>query len=204
MFVVEVWPVVIGFIVIVAILIPCVSVLRVYSRYRKVAKALPTPRSVDQAKSVTLDEKRDRLASGLLDDWQKLPQHEIELTRHALWMAMLLEAVSDGSIDRREMNFVADLFGKLAGNIVGARPVMEAAEQILGDQRSALSEISKASGISDLSKEYILAGAFLVSVSDHTLAESETDCLGDIADALAVSQRQRKAIFQSITKRFGI
>ena len=204
MFDAEIMPIWIGLFILIAILIPCVSALRVYSRYRKVAKALPTPASIKRTKPTTLDAKRDLLATELLEDWDKLPASEIEVTRHALWTAMLLESVSDGSIDTREIDFVADLFGKLSGQVIETELTMEAAERVHGDQKAALLEISNAGGVGNASKGYILSGAFLVSLSDHALAESETDCLGDIADALAISQRDRKAIFSGITKRLGI
>lgn len=197
-------PVWIALIIIIAILIPCVSALRVYSRYRRVAKTLPAPRVIQQIKPGMLDEKRDSLASGLLTDWQNLPDHDRETTREALWTAMLLEAVSDGNIDPRELEFVADLFERMGSDGAGREPVVEAAERVHGDQKAALRAISGASAISDPGKEYILAGAFLVSLSDHALAESETDCMGDIADALAISQRDRKAMFKGITKRLDV
>jgi len=151
-----------------------------------------------------LDEKRSLLAATLLEGWSEIPADEIEITRHALWTAMLLEAASDGSIDHREMRFVADLFGQMAGNEIDFRPVIKAAELVQSDQKTALSEISKACRVSRSSKEHILAGAFLVSVSDHALTESETYCLGNIADALSINQRDRKVIFEDITNRFGI
>ncbi|MGI9382650.1 MAG: TerB family tellurite resistance protein [Methyloligellaceae bacterium] len=191
-------------IILIAILVPCIFLFILYRRYVRLAKALPDPNSIQQTQPEMLDEKRDSVASILLSDWSKVPEHEVEVTRHALWTAMLLEAASDGSIDHREMRFVADLFGQMAGKEVDFRPVIQAAELVQSDKKSALAEISKASRVSNPSKEHVLAGAFLVSVSDHALTESETDCLGAIADALAISQRNRKAIFEGITKRLGI
>lgn len=197
-------PVWIALIIIVAILIPCISALRVYSRYRRVAKTLPAPRVIQQITPGMLDEKRDALASELLADWQNLPDRDRETTREALWTAMLLEAVSDGNIDPRELDFVADLFERMGTDSAEREPVMEAAERVHGDQKAALGSLSGASAISDPAKEYILAGAFLVSLSDHALAESETDCVGDIADALAISQRDREVMLKGITKRLGV
>ena len=84
------------------------------------------------------------------------------------------------------------------------RPVIKAAELVQNDKKTALNDISKASRVSKTSKEHILAGAFLVSVSDHALTESETACMGDIANALSINQRDREAMFEDITKRFGI
>ena len=117
---------------------------------------------------------------------------------------MLLEAASDGSIDPREMRIVTDLFGQITGNKLDYGPVIESAELVHSDQKSALAEISKASRVSNASKEHILAGAFLVSLSDQTLEYNEAECLGDIAYALAVNQDERKAIYEGITKRLGI
>ena len=187
-----------------AILVPCIALLILYRRYRRIAKALPDPYDLRQTKPATIDEKRDLAASDLLREWSKIPDDEVEVTRHALWMAMLLEAASDGSIDHREMSFVADLFGRMAGDEMDFRPVIKAAELVQSDKASALSDIAKACSVSAVSKEHILAGAFLVSVSDHTLTETETACLGDIADALQIKQGDRKALFKGITKRLGI
>lgn len=200
----DILPVLIGFIILVAILVPSILLLILYKKYLRIEKALPKQSYIEQAKPEILDEKRALLASNLLDGWSEIPAHELEVTRHALWTAMLLEAASDGSIDHREMRFVADLFGKMAGNQIDFRPVIKAAELVQSDKKSSLTEISKASKVSNASKEHILAGAFLVSISDHALTESETACLGDIADALAINQRERKVMFEGITKRFGI
>jgi len=197
-------PVLIGFIILIAIFVPSVLLLFLYKKYLRLAKTLPNQSSIEQTQPEKLDEKRTLLASNLLDGWPEIPAHEIEVTRHALWTAMLLEAASDGSIDHREMRFVADLFGKMAGKEMDFRPVISAAELVQNDKKSALIEISKASKVSNASKEHILAGAFLVSVSDHALTDSETACLGNIADALAINQREREALFEGITKRFGI
>ncbi len=182
-------PVLIGFVIFVAIITPSILLLIVYKKYLRLAKSLPNPNSIEQTRPEMIDEKRGLLASNLLDGWSKIPADEIEVTRHALWTAMLLEAASDGSIDHREMRFVADLFGQMGGDKMDFRPVIKAAELVESDKKSALREISTASKVSNASKEHILAGAFLVSVSDHALTESETACLGNIADALAINQR---------------
>ena len=204
MFNLDIFPVLIGFIILVAILVPSIFLLILYKKYIRLKKTLPDPSSIEQTEPGMIDEKRRLLASNLLDGWSKVPADEVEVTRHALWTAMLLEAASDGSIDHREMRFVADLFGQMGGDKIDFRPVIKAAELVESDKKSALREISRASKVSNASKEHILAGAFLVSVSDHALTESETACLGNIADALALHQRERKAIFEGITKRFGI
>jgi uncharacterized tellurite resistance protein B-like protein len=198
------FPVLIGFIILVAILTPSILLLIVYKKYLRLAKSLPNPNSIEQTRPEMIDEKRGLLASNLLDGWSKIPADEIEVARHALWTAMLLEAASDGSIDHREMRFVADLFGQLGGDKIDFRPVIKAAELVENDKKTALKEISRASRVSIASKKHILAGAFLVSVSDHALTESETHCLGTIADALKINKRDRKAIFEDMTKQFGI
>lgn len=204
MFTLDRFTVVVAFIILAAILIPNILLLITYRKYKRLAKALPNPNALKQAQPGALDEKRSALAARLLEDWSRLPEEEIALTRHALWTAMLLEAASDGSIDHREMRFVADLFGRMAGNELDFRPVIQAAELVQRDRKTALAEIAKARKVSKASKEQILGGAFLVSISDHALAETETQCLGDIADALAISRRDRKAMFEGFTRRFGI
>ncbi len=198
------FPVLIGFIIVVAILVPSIVSLFWYKKFLRLAKTLPNPDSIEQTQPELIDEKRELLASNLLDSWSKVPEDELDATRHALWTAMLLEAASDGSIDHREMRFVADLFGQLGGDDMDFRPVIQAAELVESDEKTALREISRASKVSTTSKEHILSAAFLVSVSDHALTESETACLGNIADALAINKSERKAIFEGITKRFGI
>jgi len=203
-------PVVIASIILFLILVPCIAVLIVHKRYRRVAKSLPHPKTVERAHPEKLEERRNALASDLVGDWIAVPDQEKAATRAALWTAMLLEAASDGSLDHRELHFVADLVGQMGGDDPaqdgdGAdETIVEAAGRVHDDRKAALAEISKARGVSKASKEHILAGAFLVSVSDHALAESETDCLGDIADALAINQRDRKIIFKRLADRFGI
>lgn len=197
-------PAVVAVIIILAIGVLCVAVLLRYVRFRRIAEVLPDPRAIARAEPMTLDEKRDLIASGLLDIAAKLPAGELEVTRQALWNAMLLETVSDGSIDPREMRFVADLFSRITGDPVDHQAVGEAAKAARGDRRSALAEIAKARTAGGAAKEYVLAGAFLVTVSDYALADSETDCLGEIADALGIGRRDSEAILSGIAKRLGV
>lgn len=200
----DILPSVIAAIILVVLLAGSIHVLRIYRRDRRAAKVLPEPDSIEQAPAAVFERGRGLIAADIVESWAGLPLHEQELTRHALWTAMLLEATSDGSIDQREMRFVADLFSRMSGKPMALRPVITAAEEVQRDKKAALAEIAKASGIDIALKEHVLAGAFLVSVSDRTLAESETSCLGDIADALGVSRRARAAIFKNITKRLGV
>ncbi len=200
----ELFPIIVALFIVAAILIPCIALFILYRRYQKLAKTLPSPFTIQQTGEKTLVERQQALTSTLLEGWAKLPADEVEVSRHALWTAMLLEAASDGSIDHREMKFVADLFGRMSGEKMNFRPVIHAAELVERDKKSALGEIAKARGVSDASKEHILAGAFLVTICDHALTEGETACLGDIAGALGISQNDRKAIFAGITERFGL
>lgn len=197
-------PVLIGSIVFAAILIPNVLLFVTYRKYRRIAKLLPSPDAIKLAQPEAIDDRRTLLAAALLDGWASIPEAEKDVTRDALWTAMLLEAAADGNIDHREMQFVADLFGKLAGTEMDFRPVIKSAELVHENKKAALTEIAKAGKLSTTAKEHILAGAFLVSISDHALSERETDCLGDIAEALAMGRRDRKATLQGITERFGI
>lgn len=198
------FPLIAACVIVAAILIPCIALFIVYRRYKKLAKTLPSPFTIQQTGEETLVERQQALTSNLLEGWSKLPAEEVEVSRHALWTAMLLEASSDGSIDHREMKFVSDLFGRMSGEEMNFRPVIHAAELVERDKKAALGEIAKARGVSETSKEHILAGAFLVTICDHALTEAETSCLGDIAKALGLSQRERKAMFAGITERFGL
>lgn len=200
----EMFPLIAACLIVAAILIPCIALFIVYRRYKKLAQTLPSPSSISQTDEDALLERQQALMANLLDGWAKLPDDEVEISRHALWNAMLLEAASDGSIDHREMKFVADLFGQMSGKKMDFRPVIHAAELVERDKKAALGEIAKARGVGDASKEHVLAGAFLVTVCDHALTEAETACLGDISRALGLSQRERKSVFKGITERFGL
>ena len=197
-------PASIALIILLAITFVAIFVRRRFARYRQIAQTLPDARTIGQTASQELDEKRNALADALIADERTLPESEREIVNHALWTAMLLESVSDGTIDRREMEFVADLFSRLSEREMEYHPVAEAAGQIRADRRKALAEIAKAASAERKSKEFILAGAFLVSVSDHALADAETDCIGDISDALGLNQRDRKEMLTAITRRFGL
>ena len=177
--------------------------VRRYLRHRRNASALPDPASFQPVEPGVLNKRRALLTSDLLSDASKLAAHEIELTHHALWMAMLLEAAPTGSIDPRKIRVVADLFGQMTGNKLDYGSIIESVELVQGDRKSALVEISKANRVSKASKEHILAGALLVSVSDRTLEDNELEFLGDIADALAINQHDRQAIYEDITKRLS-
>jgi len=200
----EMFPLIAACLIVAAILIPCIALFIVYGRYKRLAKTLPDPLSIQQTGEEALVQRQQALMGNLLEGWAKLPAEEVEVSRHAMWTAMLLEAASDGSIDHREMKFVADLFGQMSGKEMDFRPVIHAAELVERDKKAALGEIAKARRVSNASKEHILAGAFLVTVCDHALTEAETACLGDISGALGLSQRERKSVFKGITERFGL
>ncbi|MGD9867279.1 MAG: TerB family tellurite resistance protein [Hyphomicrobiales bacterium] len=198
----ETLPVVAGAIILLAILVPTIALWITYQKYKRVAAALPDAGALAAAGSSQIDERQAALKARLLQDWARIPEAEVELARHALWTAMLLEAASDGSVDHREMQFVADLFGRMSGTQVDFRPVIKAAEQAHGAKKAALAEIGKAKGLSNLAKQQVLAGAFLVSVCDHALTDHELDCLVKIADALHVGGRERKRMLEDIAARF--
>jgi tellurite resistance protein len=188
-----------------ALMLACNIYLLVWNRkYKRVAQALPSPGTIERSKPEIVNERREALKSRLLREWLKLPQNELAAARQALWTATLLQAASDGDIDHREMSFVADLFGELSGEKMDFRPVIKAAELVHANKKSALSDISNAKKISNSAKEQILAGAFLVSISDHSLSEVETNCLRQIADALAINRRDRKLMLERITARLGV
>lgn len=197
-------PIIAAGIIIAAILAICIYALRRYARYLRIAETLPDPIAIQTTEARIIDEKRDRLAAQLVEDWPKLLPNERDVVRRALWQAMILVTASDGSIDMRETRFVSDLFSRIIRAETETELTMEAAERVQRHPKAALADIARASGASAAAKEFILAGAFLVSVSDHALAEVEADCLGDIATALAVSERERKTMFRRMTERFGI
>ena len=202
MFELQTIPVLVGFVLLVAIVLPTVLLWITYRKYKRIARALPDAQALGAMAPGDFGERHARLTARLLEDWAGVPEDELEMTRHALWTAMLLEAAADGSIDNREMQFIAALFGRMAGSKMDFAPVISAAGLVQRDSRSALGEVAKAKGISWASKQQVLAGAFLVSVSDHELAPQETDCLVKIADALSLSRRDRKAMLEEITRRF--
>lgn len=189
-------------IIVIAMTALGIAGLRKYLRHRRSAHALADMASFHQGELGMLDKQCDLLVSDFLNDAPKLSGHEIEVTHHALWMAMLLEAAPGGSTNLRKIKVVADLFGQMTGKKLDYGPIIESIELVQSDQKSALAEISKASGVSNASKAHILAGALLVSVSDRKLEVSEAEFLGDIADALAINQHERQAIYEGITKRF--
>lgn len=204
MFNADLLPIIAGFILLIAILVPNVLLWVTYRKYKRVEKALPRAEQIESAPAETLDLKRSALTRQLLDDWSRIPKQEAPVARQALWTAMLLEAAADGGIDHREMAFVTDLFGRIEGGQQEFRPVLEAAERVDRDRKGALAEIAKARHVSKGAKEQILAASFLVSVSDHALSERETDCLGAIADALSIKQRDLKTMLQGISRRFDL
>jgi len=203
MYELQTWLIALALIVVIAMGARGVVSWHRYWRHRRNVSTLPVREIVEGIPRGSLGEQRNSLATDLVNDASNLPAHEMEVTHHALWMAMLLEATSDGSLDRREIKIVTDLFGQMTGKKLDFRPFVEVAELLQSDPRSALAEISKAREFSEASKQHILAGAFLVSVADRKLAEREANCLGDIADALAINPRDRKAIFDGITKHLS-
>lgn len=145
--------------------------------------------------------QRAKAASNLLRDVARLPTHEKEIVHHALWNAMLLEASSDGRIDPGEARFIAHFFGHLTGQSLVLNSVFEAAESVVHNPQNALNETAKAKSASDASREHILAAAFLVTLSDGELIESEANRLGDIADALGFNWSERQAVYMEMINR---
>lgn len=145
--------------------------------------------------------KRSTLGSDLIRAATALPEEERDIVHHALWHAMLLEAASDGSVDPREIRFVAEFFASLSGRKLGADGALEAAGHIAANPRRTLREIAKARGASAGSRRCIVESAMLVSLADGDLIESEANRLGDIADALGFGIDERRAIYAGMTER---
>lgn len=141
-----------------------------------------------------------KLASRLAEDAGRVTKHEFEITRHALWMAMLLEAGADDDIDDREVEFVSTLYGRLIAKKPGEVHIADAGDEILGNRQGALTEIAKAKDVSLASKQHIVWGAFLVSISNYAMEPSEAKCLNEIADALSLGSQDREATFQMMSK----
>ena len=182
-------------------LVLLIGAIRRLMRKRRNLRALPPETDVGAVGQRALAKERALLTNELIDATKTLPQHELELVHSALWMAMLLETSADGSIDHREIGFVADVFGQITGRRMDIQFVVDAAEDIQRKPQSALQEISKAREASPESRHYVLTGAFLVSLMDRSLDSGETDCLGDIADTLDVSAEARRQLYAQIMKR---
>lgn len=148
-----------------------------------------------------LHAQRARLGSRLIRDAEQLPAHEREIVHHALWHAMLLEASADGSVDLREIRVITDLFGRMTGRGQSPESVAQSAEGISRRPQATLSEIAKARTASRRAREHILEGAFLLSLADGILIESEANRLGDIADALGFGLEERQFIFAEMANR---
>ncbi|MEM7461867.1 MAG: hypothetical protein AAF362_04225 [Pseudomonadota bacterium] len=140
------------------------------------------------------------LAARLAKDAKRVPKHELEITRHALWMAMLLEAGADDDIDDREVKFVSTLYGRLIANEPGHSHITDAGDRIQEDRKGALAEIAKAKNVSLQSKQNILWGAFLVSISNYAMEPSEAKWLVEIADTLAMNAQERDATFKAMSE----
>lgn len=178
-----------------------ISAVRRVVRMRRNLNTLPSESDLGSVGQRALAKERALLTNELLDATKTLPQHELELVRSALWMAMLLETSADGSIDHREIGFVADVFGQIIGRRMDIQFVIDAAQNVQTNPQSALHEIAKARGISLESRQYVLTGAFLVSLTDRSLDSGESDCLGDIADTLGVTPADRKSLYGNIMGR---
>lgn len=145
--------------------------------------------------------RREKLGGDLIRAAAALPAQDRDLTHHALWHAMLLEAGSDGAIDAREVRFIAEFFGRLSGRRLAADSAVEAADYIAANPQRALGEVAKARGASPASRRCIIESAMLVSLANGELVESEAARLGDIADALGLGLEERRAIYAQMTRR---
>lgn len=145
--------------------------------------------------------KRSRLGNDLIRVAAALPAEDRGPTHHALWHAMLLEACADGSVDTREVRFVADFFGRLSGRRLPGDSAIEAADHIAAHPQRALGEIAKARHTAPPSKRCVLESAMLVSLADGEMIESEANRLGEIADALGIGLDDRRTIYSDMTRR---
>jgi Tellurite resistance protein TerB len=173
-------------------------VFRRYWKNKNIQKRLPDAKRVGAVEKDRLLELRRTLGARLERDAARLPRHEVELTRHALWLAMLLEAGADDDIDDAEIDFVVKLYGEIVTNEPNQKFILDAGTRVLGDRNSALSEIAKAAGVGMQSKMHILQGAFLVSIANNVLEPAEANCLREIADALGLSADERALMFDEL------
>lgn len=193
---------------ILLVAIPVVIFLVVMPRLRKKVMGGTSEQRQRQLESLELSgvspkkiaELGKKLAARLARDASRVPKHELEITRHALWMAMLLEAGADDDIDDREVKFVSTLYGRLIANEPGHSHITDAGDRIQEDRKGALAEIAKAKNVSLQSKQQILWGAFLVSISNYAMEPSEAKWLVEIADALAMNTQDRDATFKAMSE----
>lgn len=148
-----------------------------------------------------LTEQRDHLAADLIRHAKHVPDHEGELVYDAMWNAMLLETASDGRIDLREIRYITSFVSQISGRSFSSDQAMEAAEDTAKNPQKAMSNVAKARNTGESSRAFILAGAFLVSLSDGELEDKEADRLGDIADALGFDLGDRKNFYREMTNR---
>ncbi len=182
-------------------LVLMVGAVRRTLRMRRNLTTLPAETDIGAVGNRALANERALLTNELIAATKTLPQHEIALVHSALWMAMLLETSADGSIDHREIGFVADVFGQITGRRMDIQFVVDAAEDVQRKPQAALQEIAKGQEASLESRQYVLTGAFLVSLMDRSLDAGESDCLGDIADTLGIGREERKALYAQIMQR---
>lgn len=166
----------------------------------RIRASLPGAKSVGALEQDHLLELRRTLGTRLSRDAARLPRHEVELTQHALWLAMLLEAGADDGIDASEIDFVAKLYGEIVSNEPRRYQVFEAGDQVLRNRNLALFEIAKASDVSMQSKMHILQGAFLVSVANNVFEPAEANWLREIADALAIGADEQALMFDELAE----
>lgn len=182
-------------------LVLVIGAVRRTLRMRRNLTTLPAETDIGAVGQRALANERALLTNELLEATKTLPQHEVALVHSALWMAMLLETSADGSIDHREIGFVADVFGQITGRRMDIQFVLDAAEDVQRKPQTALQEIAKGQEASLESRQYVLTGAFLVSLMDRSLDSGESDCLGDIADTLRIGPDERKALYSQIMQR---
>lgn len=156
--------------------------------------AMPTE-AVSPAEMLELQQA---LGARLAEDARRLPEHEIELVRHALWTAMLLEAGADDNIDAAEIDFVTRFYGQVLPGQTVRHMVADAGHSVRSDRESALRDISKAASVSLSSKRHILQGAFLVTIANDVLEPSEARWLHEIAVALGLSAAEQTVLFQEL------
>ena len=184
--------------IVAALVVAILVVLAVATRRRRGSgtdmNLLPEAREV-QVRPARLTALRRVLGAELASADGRMPPHEKEIVRHALWMAMLLEAGADNVIDEAEIAFVSKLYGEIVTREPAREQIAEAGDSVLADRDSALREVAKAARVTADSKRIILMGAFLVSVANDALEPSEAVWLNAIADALNVPQADRAGIF---------
>ena len=114
---------------------------------------------------------------------------------------MVLISMADGDIDDSEVKMISSIYGKIAGQELDEKSILEEALSAKKEGLSVTDYLLTVSPfLNDSGKERIIRAAFFVAAADGEFHDEEVKLLEEMAGALEISQAHFKGIVAELLK----